>query len=122
MQPVAVQATDAPVLPVDKEYVAHKIASTGTVKEGGLSPPSSCEGGATAPLAPPYSYALGRRRTRWVFVYSKHWEVGVEPDYACCRIDLCFSVVEHSCTELSRWIVGSQRDMGGVGHIYFLAS
>ena len=44
----------------DKEYVAHKMASTGTypstykntVKEGGLSPPSSCEGGATAPLAP----------------------------------------------------------------------
>ena len=36
-------------LPVDKEYFAHKIASTGTVKRGGLSPPSSCEGGATAP-------------------------------------------------------------------------
>ena len=40
----------------DNEYVAHKIASTATypssyintVKEGG-----SCEGGATAPLAPP---------------------------------------------------------------------
>ena len=51
----------------DKEYVAHKMASTGTypstykntVKEGGLSPPSSCEGGATAPLAPPpHSYPL----------------------------------------------------------------
>ena len=45
----------------DKDYVAHKMASTGTypssyIKEGGLSPPtaSSCEGG----LQPPYSYAL----------------------------------------------------------------
>ena len=54
----------------DKEYVAHKMASTGTypssyintVKEGGggLSPLNSCEGGggATAPLAPSSFYAL----------------------------------------------------------------
>ena len=46
---------------MDKEYVAHKVVTTGTypstymntVKEGGLSLPRSCEGGATALLAPP---------------------------------------------------------------------
>ena len=56
-----------------EEYVAHKMASTGTypstyintVKEGGLSLPRSCEGGeGTAhPVPPPpppprHSYAL----------------------------------------------------------------
>ena len=49
-----------------KVYVAYKMVSTGTylstyintVKEGGLSLPSSCEEGATAPPPPPHSYAL----------------------------------------------------------------
>ena len=36
-----------------KEYLAHKMASTYINRvEGGLSLPSSCEGGVTAPLAP----------------------------------------------------------------------
>ena len=56
----AVQATDAPVL-ISRGHAqlnTYPSVYINTVKEGGLSLPSSCERGATAPLAHPHSYAL----------------------------------------------------------------
>ena len=39
----------------------HRVPNINTVKEGWLSPPSSCEEGATAPLAPPIPTPLAAR-------------------------------------------------------------
>ena len=57
------------------------------------------------------SFPLGSTLT-WFFLQLVLHQI-------CCRIDLCLSVVEHTHTGLSGWIVRSQGDMGQVGHILF---
>ena len=64
MQPVAVQTTDASVLITRGNAQLSKYLHVYLYKYsegGGLSHPSSCEGGATALLAPPHFYTLDKR-------------------------------------------------------------
>ena len=46
----------------------HRVPNINTVKEGWLSPSSSCEEGATAPLAPPIPTPLAAKEV-WGGVY-----------------------------------------------------